>query len=100
MKQAIEKAIEGGYVYGLMYKRMAAIDPLDAVEVLFLDPKWWKCLGIGLGNKDEMRCDSPRCESKQCEYAGYKDPKRMYDSFYQAVWYGESFESFFKKLLK
>jgi hypothetical protein len=39
-----QRAISAGYVTGYMYDRMAAVDPLNAMEVLWLDPEWWKAL--------------------------------------------------------
>ena len=65
--------------------------------VLMLD--FWQALGKALGNKEVMECDKPNCDSKLCEYAGYKDPKRMFDSYMECIWYGYSLEKFWKELL-
>ena len=64
-----------------------------------LDPQFWVALGKGLGNKETMECDSPKCDSKLCEYAGYKDPKRMFDSYMETIWYGYDQDKFWKELL-
>jgi hypothetical protein len=47
---AIEKAnydaqVLGGYTTGFMYDRLAKIDPLGAMEVLWMDRRWWQALG-------------------------------------------------------
>lgn len=91
--------VKGGYVTGFMYDKLAAIDPLRAYELLFLDPMFWKALGKAFGNKEVMHCDRyPRCETVQCEYGGYKDPHRMFDEFMSCVWHGTSFNEYFKSL--
>jgi hypothetical protein len=71
IQEAINKAEAAGYVPNAFTTSNA-----------FLDPSFWQCLGKGLGNKDEMRCESPHCKSIQCEYAGYKDPHRMFPVVY------------------
>lgn len=69
------------------------------IESIALDPSFWQSLGKGLGNKDEMRCDSPKCDTIQCEYAGYKDPRRMYENFCSIIWDGGDTEKFWSDLL-
>lgn len=95
MEQIIKKAIEGGWKpffkdstneRALEFLLNDYEGPSDAD--IFCDPLFWQALGVGLGNKEEMRCTdpsgtkpNPNCSVKQCEYAGYKNPKRMYDIF-------------------
>ena len=74
--------------------------PLVHWQKAALDPSFWRALGIGLGNKEEMRCDSPRCDNPQCEYAGYKDPRRMYEQFCEIIWWDANIKSFWEELLK
>jgi hypothetical protein len=83
----VEKAIAGGWDANVMLGTDYAVrwpvpdvsEGPEAMEVhllgdptsIYLDPKAWEAVGVALGNKDEMRCDSPRCDTFQCQYAGY-----------------------------
>ena len=105
--QARDKAVKAGYDYA--YIEAQDDYPAYRAKVL-LDKNFWVALGKGLGNKDIMRCkgynvraNEPNergCNSDLCEYAGYKDPRKMYDNFMGGNWEGRSPESYFKELLK
>jgi len=64
IEQAIKKAIEGGYCYaisGEAYKNTLA--EKGEKEIVFLDPKFWQCLGKAMGwtkgyETKEMRGES------------------------------------------
>lgn len=71
-----------------------------AEDHLVLDPKFWEAIGRVLGNKDEMRCDSLDCSSVQCEYAGYKNPKSLFDKYMSCKWYSMRTDLFWKELLE
>ena|ERR1051325_8167871 len=97
MNEVIELAIKGGYGF----PKIRGWNPYpDFTAFMVQDPTFWQALGKGLGNKDVMECDSPKCDSKLCEYAGYKDPKRMYDQYHELLWYGGNTEKFWKDLIK
>lgn len=106
IQQAIVKAYSAGWrpkAYPNMKPKNITEDTAHALwyslgDGFFLDPLFWQFLGKGLGNKDEMRCSSKHCDQKQCSYAGYKDPKLMFDNFHDSIWYGGTPESFFEKL--
>ncbi len=118
MNEAIKLAIEKGgykgfntwhnnpnfdYFYessGLCGTRLGYHEDSKIDVEVTTDPLFWQALGKALGNKDEMRCDSSKCNSKLCQYAGYKDPKRMFDSYMECIWYGHDTEACWKKLLK
>jgi len=102
-KNIIELAIKGGYNVGPIEVDLVCDNKYAHYA---LDPLFWEALGIGLGNKDEMRCknpdgsgtENPNCSTVQCEYAGYKDPKRMFDGFMETIWYGWNTEKFWESL--
>ena len=126
MEDAILKAIEGGYDKRLtetpvvkpnnpleanMTKLMTDMFRRDTLyPKLCHDPKFWECLGIGLGNKPVMHCDhyNPRydepgergCNAEQCPYAGYRDPHGMYTECHEAIWNGDTYAGFFTKLIQ
>lgn len=93
----IEKAIEGGYRTSTVQKhiedpqkgiRMAYLINME-LESMVLDPLAWQAVGKALGNKDEMRCDSPKCDTVQCEYAGYWDWKRKMVGLMESIVYSD-----------
>jgi hypothetical protein len=97
MNEAIKLAVEkGGYPH---YSHTEEPLMYDAKCMLVLDPLFWQALGKALGNKDEMRCDSPKCDDKLCAYAGYKDPKEMFNRYMETLWYGGDTEKFWSDLL-
>jgi len=117
MKEAIQKAIEGGYVTGFMYDKLAKIDPLGAVEILLLDPKWWQCLGKALGWREicadcggeVTRKQTPeypklaglswcpqRCEAKNFQEGHLYQWHRFIDNLAE----GKDVNEFFNELLK
>lgn len=49
IKKAHEEAQSAGYVTGFRYDRLAAIDPLGAMEVMWMDPRWWQAYGKARG---------------------------------------------------
>src|SRR3990167_1030748 len=122
IERAIKLAIVGGYKEGENWKFVSANqywvvwlngnnnEVTVNTNVYFLDKNFWLALGKGLGNKEVMRCDkyNPNydkpgemgCNSDLCEYAGYKDPRKMYDNFMEVNWEGKDIEIFFKDLLK
>lgn len=55
MKEAIQKAIEGGYVNQMIYNHYDnnMISYLNFSYLVFLDPLFWQCLGKSLGWKGE-----------------------------------------------
>ena len=55
IEQAIGKAREAGFVTGFIYDRMAAVDPLGALEVIFFDRRFWQSLGKVMGWKEDYR---------------------------------------------
>lgn len=104
MKEAISKAIEGGWKpkrtpEHWLKKIEFLIDYFDGIENLtkeaFLDPLFWQCLGKGLGWKDD-------------EYIpGYGEPEMVtimwlhqWHSFIDHLASGQDAESFFNQLLK
>jgi len=122
IEKAIKLAIEGGYKEGENWKFVSANqywvvwlngnsnEVTVNTNVYFLDKNFWVALGKGLGNKDIMRCkgyniragepNERGCKRDLCEYAGYKNPRKMYDNFMEGNWEGRSPESYFKELLK
>lgn len=89
MKESIKKAIEGGYVTGFMYDKLAAIDPLHAWEILLLDPKWWQALGKSLNWGDGWG-----------EMLNEEGWKHHWHRFIDHLAEGKDAESFFIELLK
>jgi hypothetical protein len=107
---AIQKAVEGGYVSGFMHDRMKEVDPLGAIEVYLLDPKWWQALGKteGWGSfyDDE---GMPRIYSTQGWYPDTKDfssgqDEMMWQAYQHrlidAIQQGRSIDEFFGEILK
>lgn len=90
-----QKAIEGGYVTGFMYDRLAAIDPLGAVEILLLDPLFWQSLGKALGWKGYNFCEWNNCVLIQRIPQWQREWHRFIDHLAE----GKDIESFFKQLL-
>ena len=95
--EAIEKSVEGGWNSEECAPPVGSRDRFD-YHGMILDPLFWQCFGKGLGNKDVMECDSNKCDDKLCKYAGYKDPKEMFDSCMSFVWFGDGIEDYFKTL--
>ena len=112
IEKSIKLAVEGGWqpkdikdwAPKLSENNVGAILMLMShyVNIWFCDPEFFQALGKGLGNKDIMRCEhyNPKaneqgekgCASDLCTYAGYKDPKMMFESFMQGIWYGKTAE--------
>lgn len=97
MEKAIQKAIEGGYVTGFRYDKLADMDGImRAGEILFLDPLFWQALGKSLGwNK------------RVTEYYSFTDGK-INNDVWRIEWHrfidhlaeGKSINDFFNSLLK
>lgn len=101
MNEAIKLAIEKGGLKNLPKKINDEFDIWETDgNALVLDPLFWIALGKALGNKEIMICDSPNCDSQLCEYAGYKNPKDMFDGYMTYVWYDGDTEKFWEDLLK
>lgn len=84
----IEKAIEGGWRFTCdQFSYVQNIN--DAPNLILLDPEAWKAVGVALGNKNEMRCESEKCDSRLCEYAGYWDWKRKMVCMVEAIVYSD-----------
>lgn len=113
MKEAITKAIEGGYVRGSAGRGEFLLGLPDyAKSQIWLDPLFWQALMIGCGfdvKEGTMRCEHyhPRynepgqggCNADKCSYAGYKDWQEVWHQFINHLAEGKDAESFFKKLL-
>ncbi len=118
MKEALEKAIEGGWKPKDLkssktarfpsWVKQAVLNRSKFFERYLLDPLFWQGLARARGKIDEkwpngeMRCKNVRgrCESVYCEYGGYEDP---YDPEYEMIRHinkGGDLDSFFKQLLK
>lgn len=102
--EALKLAISRGYQSGiadiaLLFLEDKTLEENIRWQVVALDREFWEKLGRGLGNKDEMRCDSPKCDTVRCEYVGYKDPRRMYDQFCDLVWRGQDPTEYWNALL-
>lgn len=119
IKQAIEKAVEGGWNektfsaehlnLRVANTEIGSIDmPLDCV---FLDPLFWQALAYGLGwdVKDGlMRCKNYNpeynepgergCFSDKCEYAGYKDFRYEWHRLIDHLAEGKSITHFFSTI--
>lgn len=94
MKEAIQKAIEGGYEN--------AFGNGDRVGLCFLDPLFWQCLGKALGweeNSREMvgfdldKGTSEKFIDKKIEWL------RCWHSFINHLAEGKNPDDFFKELL-
>lgn len=90
----IEKMIEGGFPWQkhasdrMNESDFAAAHSIEPAWIL-LRPEAWKAVGVALGNKDEMRCDSKRCDTVQCEYAGYWNWKQKMVGLVEAIVYSD-----------
>ena len=108
MKNAIEKAIEGGWNkekfsaehinLRVVNTETGSIDmPLDCV---FLDPEFWRCLGKAMGWTIYAVCMI--CDKTDCDHTfGYKAKwVKEWHRFIDHLAEGRDTDSFFKELLK
>lgn len=91
MKEAIQKAIEGGWD-----KKRALFNPNDAsysMEKMYCDPLFWVALGKSLGWRTGLEAD---------EWGGVVSGEWQYrwHAFIDHLAEGKSAEDFFKELIK
>lgn len=105
MKNAIEKALSGGYqIHGdLTIEELDNYSPLEVCvtmkEVLFLDPLFWQALGKAIGWSEYAVCIA--CERDDCDHVdGYKVKWLVtWHRFIDHLASGGDADSFFNELL-
>jgi hypothetical protein len=104
-KQAIEKAIEGGYKIDLAW----FVDlPVYAHAQIIIDPDFWQALGKALGwlnhcpaNIDHKPTTNPlECPECGCSYNGAQIWKDSAHRFYDLILTGGDTEKFWDDLLQ
>lgn len=110
MKQAIQKAIEGGWKYPRWFEHgyhTICVDTYTADQLfnrwVLLDPFFWQCLGKSLGKIPDVHLE-PLCRHKLFDGSDYQESVSWWivqmHRFVGHIVEGKDAESFFKKLLE
>lgn len=104
IEQAIKKAIEGGYKAPCCNRDIKLAEHLtENLNMVFLDPLFWQCLGKAMGwdGSGECNCDMREgIHHDQCPANDFKNWLYHWHRFIDHLAEGKDAESFFKELFE